>query len=168
MTQSKTLTGLIANRAARMIEVEQDPSASVRIVGIMGLVPIVLLTAMLVYVDDRSGIAPVLVDAAKTYCCVVLIFLGGIHWGLSLGGTASRWRNSAVAMAVMAPLIGWTVIFVSAPMCFALLMVGFAGQGAWDNIAGHYGMLPPWYCRLRLKFTFAVVATLAVAMLTTA
>jgi hypothetical protein len=136
--------------------------------AVLGLAPLIFFTVALVVVGMQSAMAAPIVDAYKTCAAIILSFLAGIHWGVILAKNETAAPLRSIALAIAAPLIGWMAVFVAEPMCFALLIVGFAGQGAWDNFAAHRGLLPQWFSKIRMVMTIIVVAILAVAMFVTA
>lgn len=147
---------------------DQMTSRLVWALSAIGLAPLILFTVVLVVVGNQSGMVAPVVDAYKTCAAIILSFLAGIHWGIVLNKNEVAISSRSIVVAVAAPLTGWVAVFVTEPMCFALLIVGFAGQGAWDNIAAHNGLLPRWFSKIRMIMTIFVVAILAVSMFVTA
>lgn len=137
-------------------------------IAVIGAVPMLIFTSAILISGGHSGTSAPLIDAYKIYSAIVLSFLGGIHWGIVLGAKEEVPSSKTLLVSVAAPLIGWIAVFVSEPMCFALLIVGFAGQGAWDNFAAHNGKLPLWFSKTRMILTIVVIISMAVAMYATA
>jgi len=137
-------------------------------IAIIGSIPIVIFTVMIVIAGGRTGFSASLIDAYKVYSAIVLSFLGGIHWGIILGSDNDNLSGKTLVIALIAPFIGWVAVFVVEPLCFALLIVGFAGQGAWDNFSAHRGNLPLWYSKTRMILTLVVILSMAIAMYATA
>ena len=137
-------------------------------IAIIGAIPIVVLTAMIVIAGGRTGFSAPLIDAYKVYSAIILSFLGGIHWGIILGSENDSLSGKTLVIALIAPFIGWIAVFIAEPLCFAVLMVGFAGQGAWDNFAAHKGYLPLWYSKTRMILTLVVILSMAITMYATA
>ena len=138
--------------------------APVWALAIVGLLPIVVFTLLLIFAGRQSAIAAPITDAYKTFAAIILSFLGGVHWGVALNGSSHGVPRRTFVLAILAPLFGWIALFVSEPLSFALLIVIFAGQGAWDNFAGHSGQLPYWYARMRMILTIMMVVSLAIVM----
>lgn len=149
-------------------ESENSDHKLVWAIAIIGAIPMVLFSAIIVVAGGRSGFAAPFIDAYKVFSAIILSFLGGIHWGIVLGSGNDHFSGKALVISLIAPLIGWIAFFVSEPMCFALLMVGFAGQGAWDNFAVHKGHLPLWYSKTRMILTLVVILSMAAIMYATA
>ncbi len=146
---------------------ENQPIRVVWLISLIGLVPIVIFTIAITFSGMQSGVVPVLIDAFKTYAAILLSFLGGIRWGVALNKDSQKNIERSILAATIAPLIGWVAIFVAEPLCFAILIVGYAGQGAWDNISAHRGLMPLWFARIRMIMTTLVVISLAVTMFAT-
>ncbi len=143
-------------------------SRLVWVLSSIGLAPLIFFTVALVVVGKQSGMVAPIVDAYKTCAAIILSFLAGVHWGVVLNKNGAAISLRTMLVAIAAPLTGWAALFVGEPMCFALLIVGFAGQGAWDNFAAHNGLLPGWFSKIRMIMTIFVVAILALAMFVTA
>jgi len=133
--------------------------------GVLGLIPFVLMTALLAYAG-RSFIAyPMLVLAFSGYSATILAFLGGIRWGIGMASPAHRRR--VLILSVLPSLAGWILLFVPSPWIFAGFAAAFALQGAWDILAAQRHQLPPWFGRLRLVLTAVVVLCQLVAFAAT-
>jgi len=145
-----------------------SPSRPVWLMSALGIAPLVFFTIALLLVGRQSALVAPLADAFKTCAAIILSFQAGIHWGILLGKSNSTLGPGSVLAAFAPPAIGWIALFISEPMCFAFLMVGFAAQGAWDNFAAHHGLLPRWFSKIRMILTIIMVAILAVAMFATA
>lgn len=120
-----------------------------------GLIPFVLGSALiwLVVVPEQHAFVSL---ALSAYACLVIAFLGGIHWGLSFArGLSSR---AALMWGVGAPLLGW----------LGVLMAPYAG------LALHGGVLIACYIAdrrlypllgaadwLTLRFRLTAVASLS-------
>ena len=137
------------------------------VLALIGFMPFVAFTIMLVLVGKHSAIAVSLIDASKTYSAVVLSFLSGIRWGEALTAVREPVEKRIFAVTILAPLFAWIAIFLPEPMCFAMLIVIFAALGAWDNYSAHWGSLPDWYATMRMTLTILVIALLAVEMFVT-
>lgn len=138
------------------------------VTAIIGVMPVIVFSALIVFSGGHSSFAASLVDAYKVYSAIALSFLGGIHWGVVLAAKHNVPSGKTIIVSLIAPLIGWVSVFVAEPMCFALLIVGFAGQGAWDNFSAHNGQLPIWFSNTRIILTAVVILSLAITMYATA
>lgn len=97
---------------------------------------------------------------------VILSFLGGVHWGLTMVDPApSRPRTTTwrYFFAILPSMIGWlgaALLATSAEWALSLLAVGFLLMLLHDVNAHHSSAVPPWYLRLRVPLTAAVVIAL--------
>lgn len=128
--------------------------------GALPFIALALAVAGLSEIHPLHGIAQ---DALKTYGAVILSFLGGIRWGLAMRGSVPSATRVTFAASVIPSLLGWFAIFLPAPYVYAVLALGFAGQGAWDSFAGQSGVFGLWFAKLRMIITVIVVACMIVA-----
>ena len=143
-------------------------SRTIWLIATIGVMPVIIFTALIACFGGHSSLTVPLVDAYKVYSAITLSFLGGIHWGVVLAEKQNASSGETIIVSLVAPLIGWVAVFVEEPMCFALLIVGFAGQGAWDNFTAHTGQLPIWFSNTRMILTKVVILSLAITMYATA
>lgn len=137
-----------------------------RLIGVAGLVPPVVLSLWLVGIAADHVWRAATILLLTGYGAVCLSFLGGIRWGLVIGG---RPNPATLAIGVLPPLAAWAALAVQPPYCFGLLAVTFAAHGAWDSFAaGEDGEVPVWFGRLRMQLTAGAVATMVLAFLATA
>jgi len=153
---------------AKPSEGAKKNNRTIWVIAAIGVVPVIIFTALIAFSGGHSSFAAPLVDAYKVYSAITLSFLGGIHWGIVLAAKQNVSSGKTIIVSLGAPLIGWIAVFVAEPMCFALLIVGFAGQGAWDNFTAHNGHLPIWFSNTRMILTAVVILSLAITMYATA
>ena len=137
-----------------------------RTLALAGFVPFAVLAFWLYGIAPdhpwRQGTIVVL----TAYGAVILSFLGGMRWGIALGGRDGESQRDLM-LGVVPPLIGWSAILVPPPLTFVLLAVAFAAQGAWDSLTLTPAAVPDWFRRLRIQMTVLVVAALVVAFVAT-
>lgn len=131
--------------------------------AIAGAVPFVLLAIAAFVLGQKNPVFTVLVDSLRTYGAVILSFLGGIRWGMAL--QAGEKRSWNLICSVAAPLVAWLAFFLTAASGIILLLVAFAGQGAWDSLSFHHDTEKNWFARLRIAMTCIVAASLLVTLL---
>ncbi len=97
------------------------------------------------------------------YGAVILSFMGAVHWGLVISsgsgedrGDATRW----LSLGVIPALLAWVALLISLLNALFLLGVAFALVYALDRMAIAAALAPPWYGRLRLRLTAAVIVLL--------
>jgi hypothetical protein len=135
------------------------------VLGLLGLIPFVAMTAALAYAGRAFIAYPQLVLALSGYSATILAFLGGIRWGAGL------WREQGqrriLVLSVLASLVGWALLFVPTPWMFAGFAIAFALVGVWDVLAARQRALPDWFVRLRLVLTVVVTLCQLVAFAAT-
>lgn len=139
-----------------------DPAGiprSALLLGLAGLVP--FAAAALARWLDVPGIGENCARfAGIAYGAVILSFLGGIRWGVSLGPVAARERRLNFTLGVLPSLAGWAALMLPALPGLALLIAGFVLHALWDALAADAGRLPQWFGRLRMILTAGAVAAL--------
>jgi hypothetical protein len=124
--------------------------------GWAGVIPFAALSAATVVGWPSSAfVAPALV----TYGCVILSFMGGAQWGLATRAP----QVAPFAWAVVPALVAWPILFLQPRLALVALAIAFAALCAYDLWTVRAGFAPPWYGRLRLHLTVAVVLLLVAA-----
>jgi hypothetical protein len=134
--------------------------------GLAGLLPFI---ACAIQIVTGQPLGPRLVGPAlyalTIYGAVILSFLGGIQWGLVMAAGSSPsqdlWRR--YAMSVLPSLVAWSGVWIGGRNGLLLLAAGFSASSLYDQWSTSNGETPPWYPRLRLGLTAAVVASLVAA-----
>jgi hypothetical protein len=134
--------------------------------GLAGLAPFAVLSLWLAGIPADHVWRATTILLLAGYGAVILSFLGGTRWGLAVAGHGGTARD--VAISVVPALIGWAALLMPPHYGFVLLAVAFAGQGAWDALAGQSGILPAWFARLRMQLTVVVVIAMVIAFAATA
>ncbi|RST86913.1 DUF3429 domain-containing protein [Aquibium carbonis] len=154
-------------RSAKHVEQEARTESTARFLALFGFVPILVLVLWLTGIDAEHEARDATLALLKSYCAIILSFLGGIRWGLGMvfgkGGTPRDLVASCIP-----PLVGWGAFFAPEPYTFGLFAAAFAAQGAWDNFAVHARVAPRWYGRLRILLTVLVAASMMLAFVATA
>jgi hypothetical protein len=140
----------------------KDARETAWFLAITGYIPFLLLALGLVFIAETSPWHAGLADAFRTYSAVILSFLGGIRWGLGIGGERPDARD--IALSVLPSLAGWFALFLPAQASVAILLLCFCGQGAWDSISIHGGKGPPWFAGLRITLTLLVALAHGIAI----
>lgn len=120
-----------------------------------------------------AGAIPFLVGAAAValallpptpllaYGAVILAFMGGIHWGLGMPGSAPD--AGRLALSVVPALLGWAALLLGGRPGLLLLAVAFLGLLALELATTRSGVAPSWYPTLRVPLTAVVVTSLLLA-----
>lgn len=99
----------------------------------------------------------------QTYAAVILSFLGGIRWGVSLGEGPPD--STTLLLSVLPALLGWVIlpfaiILQPAAYWYLALAALFLAQLAWDWSSAS---LPAWFKPMRLGATVAAMGSLVFA-----
>lgn len=116
-------------------------------------------------------------DLIKPYAAIILSFLGGVHWGLAVGGFGGTRAMAPMTVppatmtlqrlgwSTVPSLIAWTAFLVTgAQVGFALLLFAFVGMLYGDLKAVKAETAPLWYLQLRRNLTWLVVLALVLAL----
>lgn len=137
------------------------------LLSLAGWIPFGALTIGLwVLVPDHVHY-PLIIAALKTYGAVILSFLGGMRWGIALKYTDEVLARKTFIYAVLPSLLAWVSLYLPVPYVFAVLALGFAGQGAWDAFAGDKGAFGLWFVKIRMVLTLLVSGSLIMAFFAT-
>lgn len=107
--------------------------------------------------------------ALSTYAAVILSFLGGVHWGLTLAtehapGSAPQYSLRLV-LSVVPSLLGWGALFLPAVWGLVALASAFAVMLFVDLGPGARSGAPAWYPRLRRPLSLTVISALLIGAL---
>ena len=141
-----------------MIELLKPVPRPQLVLGLAGLLPF-WLPALLSLEPDIPVAS--LLTAQKLYAAVILSFLGGVHWGVTVADSRlSTWAR--VGWSVTPSLIGWIGALLSGALAITLLALGFVVAAGVDlvTLSGQ----APWYRRLRMVLSAGAVAALLVSL----
>ncbi len=129
--------------------------------GITGALPFITLAAFAA--GDVAGARDFHLFALNAYAALILSFLGGVQWGLTIahGGADGMWGRLLVAVAPS--LAGWCTLLTAPRAGQLLLAAAFVAVLAVDLRAHACGLVPRWYRRLRWPLTVTVVLSLLLA-----
>lgn len=131
------------------------------VLGFGGLIPFAVPAAALWFVSSQYQFE--LATALVAYGAVILSFLGGIRWGLSVHPAHPQSGWSELTFSVVPSLIGWVALLVhwlvNQPLALVLLIIGFLLQYYRDRQALQHGLITRWFARLR--FFLSCGATLS-------
>lgn len=129
--------------------------ALITCLGYAGLVPFVLLAALMWLVDAK--LLPFVAIALGGYAATIVSFLGGVHWGVGFmkGDSAPRFH---FIWGVLPSLFAWLALMMPAYAALTLLALTVVACYAVDRKTYPAAGLAHWLA-LRLRLT--VVATLS-------
>ncbi|MFZ6774970.1 DUF3429 domain-containing protein [Undibacterium sp. SXout7W] len=124
--------------------------------GFIGLVPFVLLTfaCWLVHPEWLGYF----IKAQLAYGIVILSFLGGLHWGVTImaDGKDVEEARRALIWGVIPTLIAWCSL-INMGVGFLVQVVGFIAAYKIDKRLYESYSIPSWFIDLRLQLTRVVV-----------
>lgn len=97
------------------------------------------------------------------YGAAILSFLGGVRWGVRLGGGAGS--ELTYVAGIFGSILGFVTILMPINIGLGMLIVGFLIYGAWDVWSGYRGALPSGYGHIRSLMTLMVCLVLALTIL---
>ena len=128
--------------------------------GVAGLVPFCLLGLF----PNFAKISFEPLSGLVVYGALILSFLGGAVWGLSLHSVNTFPRKYLFPIIAVVPsLFGWVCVFlptrygVFALICFFTMMLLI------DYALYRAGQIESWYIKFRLYLTISVISILATA-----
>lgn len=100
---------------------------------------------------------------ALNYGTIILAFMSGVLWGFATRATG---RQAAIGYALSVIPALWAFLFVGAgPVSSAIwLAAGYLLLLALDAMFTERGLAPPWWLRLRIGLTTAVLICLSVTI----
>ncbi len=137
------------------------------VLGAAGIIPFALQAIGAVGANPATALASV--HGLIGYGAVILAFLGGVHWGFTLGEEGdSRAVRARLGLGVVPALVGWLAILaslaVSAGVSLAILIAGFLGTVIVETRAQQRDLMPAGYLAMRWVITFVVVIILSAVL----
>lgn len=135
------------------------------VLAVAGTVPFIALSAAVALSPETYQ--PLALTALFTYAAVILSFLGGIHWGMSVYHTQEQRADVArplYLIGIAATLMAWGILFLPEDY-LKLLAFAFLYAVAWgiDSVLHSNKLIPLWYLNLRGIVTPIVVVSMYVA-----
>jgi len=138
------------------------------ILGIAGIIPFAVLG-----IASVGGGSPTssltAVRGLVGYGAVILAFLGGVHWGFTLGEAKDpRATRARLTLGVLPSLVGWVALFasiVASPVISLIILIaGFIGTVVVEARAQARDLMPSGYMALRWIMSVVVVALLTTVL----
>ena len=149
---------LNSNQTARS-DASSVPSAEAWLGG-LGIIPFAGLSLATPFASD--ALKAQLSFALMAYGAIILSFLGGIHWGLAIGGVPQSdntlWRR--IALSILPSLVAWAALLAPSSIGFLVLAAAFVAMLLVDIRASRVNEVPAWYPKLRWPLSCGVVAAL--------
>jgi|LNFM01.1.fsa_nt_gb hypothetical protein len=130
--------------------------------GYLGLLPFFAQAAAAVLAPPGpDSLASHAAYGVATYGAVILSFLGGITWGLTVNSPhLNNTQGSRELIYSMLPALGaWAAILLPTTFTLWFCAVGFlvAFIHDWRTASLHH--LPPWFLRLRLHLSLGAIVS---------
>jgi len=143
------------------------------LLGAAGLIPFMLLGLGSVGADQVRSLYAA--EGLVGYGAVIMAFLGGVHWGFTLGehdtltgGVPARLVRARLILGIVPSVVGWAAILfgiVGHPVISLLLLIaGFIAILVMEFRAEKRDLLPGDYLALRTVLTAIVVAILTAVL----
>jgi hypothetical protein len=131
--------------------------------GLVGLVPLIFLAFGAVGPTEESAVR--MVVSLVDYAALVLAFVGGMHWGMSLHPDTQR-PSLRMGVAVLPLIVAWIALvlgqFVAPSVALMLLITGYLATILTEQRAAAGLLFPPRY--MAVRWVFSVVAVMMMAM----
>ena len=133
------------------------------LLGAAGVVPFLLLGIASVGAEQSQALAAA--RGLVGYGAVILAFLGGVHWGFTLGEPeVARAVRARLLLGVAPSLVGWAAVLVSIvaepALALIVLIAGFIATVVVESRAQKRDLMPGGYMAMRWVITVVVVALL--------
>jgi hypothetical protein len=137
------------------------------LLGAAGLIPFMVLGLSSVGANPVYSLSAA--EELVGYGAVILAFLGGVHWGFTLGETGdARAVRARLGLGVLPSLVGFVAIFAGVGghpiISLAILIAGFVGTLVMEMRAQKQDLMPSGYLVLRMALTAVVVLILATVL----
>ncbi|MCC7120993.1 MAG: DUF3429 domain-containing protein [Gammaproteobacteria bacterium] len=135
--------------------------------GYLGLLPFVVQTLAVVFgPQGEDSLAHHAAFGVASYGAVVLSFLGGITWGLTVANPTlvNVQRSRELIYSMLPALAAWAAILLPTAFTLWFCAIGFSVTFAHDVRTARLHALPAWFLRLRLHLSvgaFVCIVTTA-------
>ena len=151
--------GILTSKETTRSDASRIPSA-VAWLGGLGILPFACIALA---TQITGGVLKAnLLFALTAYGAIILSFLGGIHWGLAIGGPPQTdntlWRR--LALGILPSLVAWAALLAPFSIGFLVLAAAFVAMLLVDIRASRMHEAPAWYPKLRWPLSCGAVAAL--------
>lgn len=125
------------------------------IYGSLGLVPFIAFGVLLpIWPDDwHHG----LLYAFNSYSAMVLAFLSGAVWGMTIRGANPEKASSGLTVGIVFSLVAVAALLMPIPYSIYLLIVSYVVLLLLEMVMMFKGVYPFWYTLMRTVLTAVVV-----------
>lgn len=132
--------------------------------GFAGLIPFLASAGGALFLTGSNDFA---ITALIGYGAVILSFLGGVRWGISIAPDSrldDESRSRELLVSIIPSVIAWSALLAPAALSILTLGISFAALLWLDRRAGRARVFPRWYTRLRLPLSIAALACLGLGL----
>ena len=97
------------------------------------------------------------------YGIIILAFMSGVLWGFATNASG-KMATVAYGLSVLPALWAFFTAVGPTPQALGALIPGFYGLLVLDYYFWRAGLAPPWWLRLRLPLTAAVMVTFGISI----
>lgn len=139
--------------------IKDSPSSSPRLLGYLGLLPVIAPTLLLIFDPHHSLVWSHLL---LSYAAIILVFVGALHWAfaMTIHALSPIQRRFAFIWSVIPSLVAWASLFINTFFASVLLAIFFILNLLKDKELSKIVIFPGWYLPLRSRLTFVVVTCL--------
>ncbi len=112
--------------------------------------------------SQRPSLHQIALQALLAYGAVILLFLGGIRWGLVIVKSDYTQLFSPLSLSVAPAIVGWIALLIPAPAGLIVLALSFSALLLLDLRSP---AAPLWYGALRVPLSVAAIAALLLGLL---
>ena len=125
------------------------------IYGVSGLIPFIAFGILLPVWPEawQHG----LVYAFNSYSAMILAFLSGAVWGMTISGARPDKPNSGLTLGIVFSLVAVAALLMPMPYSFYLLIASFALLFLLEVVLMFKGIYPFWYTVMRAMLTAVVI-----------
>ncbi len=129
--------------------------------GGLGAAPFIGLAAATPFLTGPPRL--LVAHALLAYGATILSFLGGAHWGLTIGSETGRddgRLRARLVLSVVPSLVAWAALLLPGATGLFVLALAISAMLFVDIRAARAGDAPPWYPKLRVPLTCVVVGAI--------
>lgn len=133
-----------------------------KLLGYMGLLPIIAPTILLFVDGNRSVIWS---HWLINYAAIILTFVGALHWAfaMTVNKLSERDKSLTFMWSVIPALVAWVALFMNAFYASLLLSIFFIINLTQDKKLPKNSGLPLWYIPMRSRLTYILTTCLLLA-----
>lgn len=129
--------------------------------GLAGLIPL-LYAAVAGSLAPHAPLHDVSLQALLAYGAMILSFLGGIRWGLTMATADPTGMLGPLFASTVRALLGWLALLVPSSTGLVMLAPGFTATLIADL---RLSIAPHWYRSLRLSLSVGAIISLLMGLL---